>query len=190
MKGWRERLGAHRPELIAEAVCPKRAAVAVILRQGARSPEVLVIHRAEHPDDPWSGHLALPGGRVDATDEDPLAAARRETLEEVAIDLAADAQLLGRLDDLPAIAQGRAVPLVISPFVFSLEREVTPALSHEVQRIHWVELAWLRDPAAATQVRYPHKGQELVLPGWRVEDQVLWGLTYRMLVGLLALLEP
>jgi 8-oxo-dGTP pyrophosphatase MutT (NUDIX family) len=33
-----------------------------------REAELLLIRRAEHPSDPWSGHMALPGGRNDPQD--------------------------------------------------------------------------------------------------------------------------
>jgi hypothetical protein len=50
-------------------------------------PEVLFIKRAGRAGDRWSGHTALPGGKRDSTDADDLAAAIRETKEEVGLDL-------------------------------------------------------------------------------------------------------
>ena len=84
----------------------KRAAVATILREGLEGPEVLLIRRAENPRDPWSGHMAFPGGREAPEDRDLLATAVRETHEEVGLDLQRSAHLLGRLDALPAVARG------------------------------------------------------------------------------------
>ena len=89
---------------------PKRAAVAAVLRPGSNGPEVLLIRRAEHPNDPWSGHMAFPGGREDPCDADLFGTAVRETLEEVALDLTTNAALLGTLDDLPAVARGKRTP--------------------------------------------------------------------------------
>src|ERR1700680_3050243 len=77
-----------------------RAAVALVLRQGARGLEILLIKRAEHMDDPWSGHVALPGGREEPADASLQETAVRETLEETGIDLARDGEVLGALDDL------------------------------------------------------------------------------------------
>jgi hypothetical protein len=56
------------------------AAVAVILA-GAMA-DVALIRRSERPDDPWSGHMALPGGRKDPVDADLWASAERETREK------------------------------------------------------------------------------------------------------------
>src|SRR5437868_134308 len=99
-------LGALRQALSAEPrrvpheMAPRRAAVAAVLRQGEIEPEVLFIHRAEHPLDPWSGHMAFPGGRVEPQDASEQAAAERETEEEVGLRLAEAAVRAGRLNDL------------------------------------------------------------------------------------------
>lgn len=56
-------------------------------------PEALFIKRASRRGDRWTGHIALPGGRRDPEDVDDGAAAVRETMEEVGIDLTADSVL-------------------------------------------------------------------------------------------------
>src|SRR5829696_8692147 len=67
----------------------RRAAVALVLRRNLSEAEMLVIKRSVSERDHWSGHLALPGGRVEEGDASLLAAAVRETLEEVGVDLEA-----------------------------------------------------------------------------------------------------
>ena len=53
------------------------AAIALILRMGAlREPELLMIKRAEAEQDPWSGHVACPGGRREPGDHAGLPGAR------------------------------------------------------------------------------------------------------------------
>jgi 8-oxo-dGTP pyrophosphatase MutT (NUDIX family) len=89
----------------------------MLLRHAPAAPEVLLIERARREGDPWSGHMAFPGGRVEISDESVQRAAERETFEEVGIDLAG-AELLGRLDDLEGRDSGRTLPLVISAFVY------------------------------------------------------------------------
>ena len=134
----RSRITQHAYAQLALRPGDRRAAVALLLR--ARGPQLdqidaLFIQRARSPRDPWSGHMALPGGKVEQSDPSPRDAAARETLEEVGVDLSR-ADFLGPLDDVSAYAQGRPVPLVISPFVYvaeNLELSVTP--NHEVERV-------------------------------------------------------
>ena len=63
-----------------------RAAVAICLGPGADGLAVLMMRRVEHPEDPWSGQISLPGGREEPEDPSLSVTARRETLEEVGLE--------------------------------------------------------------------------------------------------------
>jgi len=168
----------------------RRAAVAAILRDHEElGPEVLFIRRAEHPNDPWSGHMAFPGGREEPSDADLLQTAIRETREEVSLDLEADAVLLGRLDELPAVARGRRTGLTIAPFVFELTRDAPLHFNGEVSEIVWAPLSQLFRGELATVFSYELGGQLLELPAHDVQGRIVWGLTHRMLESLFALLR-
>jgi 8-oxo-dGTP pyrophosphatase MutT (NUDIX family) len=169
----------------------QHAAVAAILREShaTRGPEVLLIRRAEHPLDPWSGHMAFPGGRASPGDRDLLATAVRETREELALDLSATATLIGRLDALPAIARGRRVGLTIAPFVFELTADAALVPNGEVAEVLWAPIAPLLDGSADSSVPYEFEGQRLTMPAYDVQGRVVWGLTYRMLQTLFTLLR-
>lgn len=161
-----------------------RASVAAILRDAGpgRDAELLLIRRAERDGDPWSGHMAFPGGRRDAADATPLATAVRETREEVGIDLEAHGSLLAELPELPAVARGRPTGLIITPFVHALHRDVTLAFDpDEVAEALWAPLGPLARGEGAGVMAYEHEGQPLELPCLHVEGRVVWGLTYRML---------
>ncbi len=173
----RHALAGYRPRLTEEA--GNRAAVALVLRDSEDGPEALFIERAKHPGDPWSGHMAFPGGRVDATDADPRAAAERETHEEVGLDLE-PAELLGRLDDLEGRHAGRRSGLVISAFVYHHPAPGPLRPNHEVETALWVPLPSLRDPFR--HVEYAIHDDLRPFPGIRVSDadpHIVWGLTYR-----------
>ncbi|TMI38220.1 NUDIX domain-containing protein [Candidatus Bathyarchaeota archaeon] len=55
------------------------------------------MHRAERIDDPWSGQIGLPGGRITRSDPSARAALRREVSEEIGLDLDKDGDELGTL---------------------------------------------------------------------------------------------
>jgi len=163
----------------------RRAAVAVVARDDAAGDELLFIRRAEHPLDPWSGHMAFPGGMVDPGDADPLAAARRETREELGLDLDADAVLLGRLSDVKPLSLRAS--LAISPFVFVLRG--TPALlpNEEVQEALWIPWRFFADRRNRSTFFWTRNGVPVPMPCYKFEDRVVWGLTLRMVDELLEL---
>jgi len=157
-----------------------RASVAAVFRAGERGSELLFIERARREGDPWSGHMALPGGRVDPGDAHVMATAERETLEELSLDLG-PAERLGRLADL----HGGARPIVVSAFGFWLHGE-RPVLqpNHEVADTLWIPLEELADPGRAVAYRYPLRDRE-IFPGIAVDGgRVIWGMTLRMLQDL------
>jgi 8-oxo-dGTP pyrophosphatase MutT (NUDIX family) len=157
--------------------------VALILRDGAQGLEVLFIRRAEHPQDPWSGQMAFPGGRAEPGDADLRATAVRETKEEIGVDLEAAAEPLGGLDEVRAMARLRPMNLTITPFVFRLHEAFEPALSDEVRSVHWLPLGELLGTARRSTLDYAHQGESMQFPCLRIDEVVIWGLTYRMFMS-------
>ncbi len=170
----------------------KRAAVAAILRpgQGGGSAELLLVRRAEHPSDPWSGHMALPGGRRDEADADLCETVVRETREEVGIDLLEHGTRLVRLPDHPATVGGRRVGLVIAPFVFALhgDPELIPD-DQEIAEVVWTPLGPLARGEGTGTFEYEHQGMLYELPYLDVGGRRVWGLTYQMLQQLFHVLH-
>lgn len=181
-------LHGHDPAPAPEGITD-RAAVAVILRDGASGIEILFIRRAEHPQDPWSGQMAFPGGRREPADADLRETARRETAEEIGVDLGASAKLLGRLDEVRAMARMQPLSLVIAPFVFRLTEPVEALLSDEVRSVHWLPLDDLLGARTRSTMDYVHEARTVQFSCLRIDELVIWGLTYRMFMSLAALLE-
>lgn len=165
------------------------AAVSLVLRgEGEGIPELLLIKRALSPRDPWSGHMALPGGRLDPGDPHLLATAVRETLEETGVVLSTDPQA-GYLGHLPRVApESRNIPRVaVVPHLFTAEAAIRArAASHEVERIRWVSLETFLDPRTRGEMEVHLPGRPRTFPCYRVEGDVVWGLTYRILADFLA----
>ena len=157
------------------------AAVALIL---VPDPEAfLLIRRAERLGDPWSGHLALPGGRRDPRDPDLLATAIRETREEVGIVLER-VNALGPLEDVvprtPVLP-----PVAVRPFLFRLPERPAIVPNPEVSLTAWIELALLRRPDARQEIALEIRGEHRVFPAYDTPIGPVWGLTERILSELL-----
>ena len=160
-----------------------QSAVALILVPGNRGLDALFIRRAQRADDPWSGHIALPGGRREDRDADLLATAVRETHEEVSVQLGT-AALLGRLaDHSPAISPRHSI--VIRPFVFGLPERPVTTLSEEVAGIEWIELSRLSGHACRADV--DAGGERRLVDCYQMNNLLIWGLTYRILRDFLSL---
>ena len=184
---FRNAVSGHEPRDIAEFDGMTRAAVAAILRLGSEGVELLFIHRAEDPRDPWSGHMAFPGGRVDPGDDSRLAAAIRETREEVGLDLEAVGESIGRLSDVQAIGRGRPLSMVITPFVFAVSSVPELVINHEVDEALWVPVAFLADRSNRKTMDYRKGDLSIELPCYRYRGHLIWGLTLGMVDDLLSL---
>ena len=159
----------------------RRAAILLTLRLRADGePEVLMIKRAEAEGDPWSGHIALPGGRMEPGDADLSMTALRETWEETGVDVARDGRVLGALDDLMPRSPTLA-PIVIRPFVALVRADVAIMPSHEVAAAFWVPLSVLREPTAWGTGAVQMREEERSVTVFRHGDYVVWGLTERVL---------
>lgn len=164
-----------------------RAAVAMILHQTADGLELLFIQRAAHDLDPWSGHIAFPGGKLEEGELE-CQGAIRETLEEIGIDLK-EGRYLGRLSDIVGVN----LPVRVSCCLFGVDRlQFCPVLNEEVRDLFWVTLSDLRDPARHLPSSVAFDDRRFEVPAIRlpVDDKpVLWGITYRLVMQFLGLLE-
>lgn len=189
----RRRLEEHRPERIGPGEVEQRAAVALLLRAPAGGAErsddllALFIRRAEAEDDPWAGHVGLPGGRSEPGDRDLAETARRETREETGIRLDAG-DLLGRLSDLRP-GSPHLPSVGITPYVarHSGSPEIRP--SHEVQSHVWVPVGDLRAPDNRSRLVVERFGERREFPTIEYAGHVIWGLTHEIVRRFLALAE-
>jgi 8-oxo-dGTP pyrophosphatase MutT (NUDIX family) len=186
LQRFEERLVGRRPKRISAT---RRAAVAALIRFEGSSPEVLLMRRAVREGDRWSGQVSFPGGKEEEGDASLQATAARETYEEVGISLASSARLLGPLDPVRAMARGKVLPTVISPFVYHEVERVEPVLGPEAQHAFWLPLAEARSGRLDSSYAYRLGPARMNLPCWNYRGEVIWGLTFDMLRSLLHLLE-
>jgi 8-oxo-dGTP pyrophosphatase MutT (NUDIX family) len=169
------------------------AAVILLLRPAAGgglvdgSAEMLFIRRSEREGDPWSGHIAFPGGRPAAGDADLLAVAVRETSEEVGIDVRHGGRVLGRLPTVEPLSQ-RLPSVDVTPFVATAPGGVSANPDPgEVERAFWIPLSSLLSTGRSAVVRHVVRGGPREWSAYPSPAGPIWGITERILTGFLAL---
>lgn len=166
-----------RPDLMAEA------AVLVGLVPRATGTVVVLTRRTDslrhHP-----GQVSFPGGRIEPSDRDAVAAAIRETGEELGI-TPFQITPLGFLDPLSTITGFRVLPLVatIDPLY------VARPDPNEVADVFEVPLAFLLDPANLATHVLDYRGRPREVFEFRYPAQRIWGATASMLLNLRERLE-
>ncbi len=178
-------LSTYEPDTSPSERAERHAAVAFIVRERAEGgAEALFIKRSEREDDPWSGHMAFPGGRRDPEDESLEATARRETLEEVGLELD-PAQCFGRLHDIYG-GRLRTFRLSVSPFLFHTTEGDDLTFSDEVADAVWVPLSILSNPSEIREYIFHLDPHSRPFPSFHYNDYVIWGLTFRIIANFLA----
>ncbi|MEO7042289.1 MAG: CoA pyrophosphatase [Gemmatimonadaceae bacterium] len=167
----------------------RRAAVAVVVRSGDSGDELLVLRRATFPGDPWSGHIALPGGGAEPSDVSLEATARRETLEETGIDLVGS-ECVGELKKVEPQSVG--APLVsVAPFVFRYRGDKRVRLSPEIVEAWWVAVAEFERAESWSTVQITTAdSSRMQVRAFQLHGHSLWGLTERILAEFLVLRQP
>ena len=162
-----------------------QAAVAAIIRSSSNDLEILFIRRSHRQGDPWSGHLAFPGGRLEKEDASPREAAERETLEEIGLPLER-AEYLGPLKNLT----GLTLPVSVSAFAYFIHETSRFTFSQEVHSAFWTTFSDLTDPNKRTsyELKSPSGSQSFeAINVLGPEAPVLWGITYRFTQQLIDL---
>ena len=179
----------HRPGRKRLRALLNRAAVAMILRERHGETEVLMIERAERRGDPWSGHMAFPGGRMEARDRHGFDVAVRETGEEIGLRLGPSDPCIGRLSEIMTHFQWRRRAMVVTPYLFRLEREVQFELNHEVSAVIWIPISFLANRDNRKKMLLNRRGVKIPLSCYTYQGRRIWGLSLMMLDELLKILE-
>ena len=177
----RNALVNNRPDLGRFEASRSCAAVAMALTGQSDDPKLCLIRRAEKSGDPWSGHMAFPGGRYSPDDVDLQVTAERETHEEVGLRLDSSHRL-GALEPISIWLSGREQPLYLFPTVYYVgEMPAAFRLNHEVAEAYWMPLAHPWDRKNATHLKLSTDGKSLYYPAIRFHNEIVWGITLRVL---------
>jgi len=159
----------------------------MIVRELPGDLEILFIERASDVQDPWSGHLAFPGGKVEPG-EQARQTAERETREEIGLVLESE-RYLGRMSDIV----GANLPVRVSCFAYAaVSTEIHPVLNREVRDVFWARLSDIRDPARHQTATVGFSGRSLEVPAiilTQPDKPVLWGITYRLVMQFLEIIH-
>ena len=168
--------------IIPAGVEPKPAAVLVPLVQRHGGLAMLLTQRTAHLSQ-HAGQVAFPGGRIDAGDESPVAAALRETEEETGIDRRF-VEPLGYLDTYLTGTSYRVVPVV------GLLRHGFTVTPHEgeVADVFEVPLSFLMNPQHHERHSRQWQGKERFYYAMPYEGRYIWGATAGMIRNLYALM--
>jgi 8-oxo-dGTP pyrophosphatase MutT (NUDIX family) len=176
--------GSIRPEQLSRFLPPdeggRESAVLLLFGEGPDGPDLLLIERASTVSS-HAGQPAFPGGAVDDTDADVVAAALREAHEETGLD-PSGVQVFATLPALWLPPSG----FVVTP-VLGWWREQSPVGvvdPGEIAAVIRVPLAELLDPANRVSVSHP---SGFVGPAFAVRGLLVWGFTAGLLSRLLAL---
>lgn len=169
----------------------QKASVALIVREHINGCELLMLKRAIKAGDPWSGHMAFPGGKQESAQEATLDTAIRETFEETAIPLS-QTHCIGRLSDLTTRTHNNRGLMTISPWIFHMPAHQKIQLNHESQHAIWLPLD-VFTPEQRQQFQWPLlriAGQALTinLPCFRHHQAKIWGLSLIMIDEFMDLL--
>jgi len=174
------------------------AAVTLLLREDAGSEasgaagytvEILFIKRAVRAGDPWSGHLAFPGGRAEESDATLLDLALREAAEEVGIDARHGGRVLGMLPTIRPLST-RIPSITVTPFVAIAPPDAVPRLQPaEVEEAFWMPITELRRTGRSAVARRESKDGTREFPAFPSPKGPIWGITERILSQFLALAD-
>lgn len=154
---------------------PAAVLLGLVAREGG--PHLLLTQRTAHLKD-HAGQISLPGGRIETTDADAVAAALREAHEEIGLD-PAGVEVLGELPVYDTVTGFR-----IHPVVGWIER---PSLlvpdPHEVADLFEVPLGFALDPRNHERDSYERDGRRREFYVLRWQERYIWGATAGILVN-------
>lgn len=187
----KQRLQRHASRKIPWRQKLTRSAVATVLHiDESGNAEVLLMQRASRDGDPWSGHICYPGGRMQKEDRSTLDTAEREMLEEVGIDIKQAGNLVARLSDVITREHSRTRPMIVTPYVYLVDKKPDASTSDEAISSFWCPLEFLADRNNRKRMTWSvgksNVSLPLSMPCYYYNDMRIWGLTLLMLDELVA----
>jgi 8-oxo-dGTP pyrophosphatase MutT (NUDIX family) len=162
---------------------PRHASVGIIVAGAKENPSICFIRRAKWESDPWSEHIAFPGGSRSA-DEDAVQTLRRELQEEIGW-VIEEHRRPTPLPQLRIRLAGRERLMLLDAFVYRVEGE-PPVLKcgPEVASAFWIPVSELWNTKNLDYHALGDNGETLVYPAIRTSHGIIFGITLRVLTLL------
>jgi len=172
----RSRLGSQCPSRISEqGLKPSAVLVPLIARpEGWR----LLFTKRSRSVETHKGEISFPGGMIEEG-ESPLAAALRETREELGVP-EKKIHLLGELDEIPTLSGFRIRPFV-ARIDWPLELRPNPV---EIDSVHILSLGDFADESRLKVERWERNGRDYPVYYYKFDDCTVWGATAKMTKNL------
>ncbi len=169
------------PQFQTPQALARPSAVLIGLFQSTRGVEVILTRRSQELTN-HRGEISFPGGRLD-DGETVVAAALRETQEEIGID-PSEAQLITELDGMATVvSNSHIVPVVVS---YKNAPKMQP-MNNEVDRVFTVPLRELARADTYSQEYWKFPDREFQINFFYLDDETIWGATARMLLQVMKL---
>ncbi len=173
-------LDSHEPQRVSQAGARDAAVLIPVVAEP--EPTLLFTVRTETLRS-HKGQVSFPGGSIDPTDNDAIAAALRETQEEIGLAPAA-VEVLGELDTFPTYVSGYVVTPVVGWLGATPQLVPNPS---EVAEVLAVPIGALTDNIRS-EPGFSYSGRTFPTEAWIWEEHVIWGVTARILRSFLDLL--
>ena len=150
---------------------------------------IAMIKRVLNPADPWSGHYAFPGGKVES-DESHKQAALRETCEEINL-LVSEDSYLGAFYSFQLKVEGKPIDFAISSHLSVLSGdlpELAPQPS-EVDQAYWFTMKELLNPHHRVHEKFEVFSGNIFRPCIKFDGHTIWGISYYILRELVEQLD-
>ena len=167
----------------------RRAAVEIVLHEVDGELCLLMIRRDQREGDPWSGHMAFPGGRRDHDDIDDRFCAIRETREEIALDLDALGSEVCALGEVNTGWRADRPEMLVAPFIYLVEQLPELDLNYEVYAVVSVPLRFLMDRSNRVPLAWEWRGTQVESDSYLYRDNRICGLSLIMIDELIEAAE-
>ena len=178
---------SYRPYINTQAALarqPKRAGVGIIIFPQEQHHVLVLIQRTQHPNDPHSGQVSFPGGRLEPN-ESLLQCAIRECWEEIGVALS--------LEECCRELSPIYIPpsdFMVYPFVFYLDHAPDFKLQDaEVEHLLFYRLKDLQQLSLPPKEKVFSASRGTQVPYFEVDGSYVWGATAMILSELYFLLK-